>query len=120
MTTATTPSATLAKPAVASVHLVELADLGSQPAPSGASLLEDKYELLGGVKVKLTASLGQATLTVAELFALKDGSLVPLDKLVQEPLDITLDGRVIARGRLVAVGESFGISITHAPKGLTA
>lgn len=105
------------KAATPPVHLVELAEVGTAGASAGPALLADKYELLAGVKVRLTATIGQATLTVGELFALKDGSLVPLDRLAGEPVDLALDGRVIARGRLVAVGEHFGISITEAPQG---
>jgi flagellar motor switch protein FliN/FliY len=99
-----------------SVHALELAELSSRPEPAGPPLLEGQLALLHGVKVMLSASLGCARMTVAELFALKDGSLLRLDRLVDEPVDIMLDDKVIARGQLVAIEDSFGISITQAPQ----
>jgi flagellar motor switch protein FliN/FliY len=102
-----------------SVHSLELADLSGRPEPSGPSLLEGPLALLGGVKVTLSTSLGGASMSVAELLALKDGSVVQLDRLANEPVDILLDGKVVARGHLVAVADNFGISITQAPQATT-
>ena len=58
-------------------------------------------------------SLGSAELTVAELFALKEGAVVELLQASDAPLDISLDGRVIGRGELVVVGDNFGVRITE-------
>ena len=99
-------------------QLVELPDVKDRKE-QGAPLLNANFGLIQGVKVRLSASLGQATVTVAELFSLKDGSVLKLDRAVDEPVDIVLDGQVVARGRLVAVDDSFGVSITEiasAPK----
>ena len=59
------------------------------------------FGLIHDVKVRLSASLGRPRVTVAELFALKDGSVLKLDR-AGRPVDIVLDGQVVARGRLVA------------------
>jgi flagellar motor switch protein FliN/FliY len=99
-----------------SVHALELADLQNRSEPSGPSLLDGQLALLHGVKVMLSTSLGSVQMTVSELFSLKDGSLVKLDRLADEPVDILLDGQIIARGQLVAVDDNFGISITQAPR----
>jgi flagellar motor switch protein FliN/FliY len=79
----------------------------------GAALFNGHLGLIQGVKVRLAASLGSSSLTVAELFALKDGSVLKLDRAIDEPVDVMLEGQVIARGRLVAVDDNFGVSITE-------
>ncbi|HWH82094.1 MAG TPA: FliM/FliN family flagellar motor switch protein [Burkholderiaceae bacterium] len=103
----------LARNAPQVLELPNAADTKEQ----GAALFDGHLGLIQGVKVRLAASLGSASLTVAELFALKDGSVVKLDRTIDEPVDIVLEGQVIARGRLVAVDDSFGVSITEIAAG---
>ena len=93
-------------------QLVELPDLSDRKA-SGSALFGAHLDLIKGVKVRLGACVGCTTLTVAELSALKDGTVLKLDRAVDDPVDIVLDGQVIARGRLVVVDDSFGVSITE-------
>jgi flagellar motor switch protein FliN/FliY len=50
---------------------------------------------------------------VAELLEMKQGAVLVLDRAVEAPLDILVDGHVVARGTLVAVGEHFGVRITE-------
>ncbi|WP_020407800.1 FliM/FliN family flagellar motor switch protein [Hahella ganghwensis] len=80
---------------------------------SGKSLNVNPLELVKNVKVSLSVELGKATLTVDELTNLKDKSVVKMDKLVDEPIDLLLDGKTVARGKLVAVGDVFGIQVTE-------
>jgi len=54
---------------------------------------------------------GEASATVGELLALKEGAVMPLDRELDAPFDIVLDGVVLARGQLVAVGDRFGVRI---------
>ena len=70
-------------------------------------------DLLRDVQVSLEASLGQADMTVAELMALKSGSVVTLASSLAEPVELLLNGTVVARGEIVAVGEHFGVRITE-------
>lgn len=76
----------------------------------------DALPFIGGLKVRLTAQLGATELTVAELTSLKAGALVPLDRLLDQPLDLLAEGHVVAQGTLVAVGEHFGVRITAVSK----
>jgi flagellar motor switch protein FliN/FliY len=92
--------------------VVELPE-ASQRKPSGTPLFDGPLGLVKNVKVKLSTSLGTATLSVAELAQLKDGSLLTLDKGVDDPLELVLEGQTIAHGRLVAIGDHFGICITE-------
>lgn len=95
-------------PSARSVKLPELqgAD-GARPAVAGP------MELIQGVKVRLDVSLGSTEITVAELFALKEGAVLALRQPSEAPLDILLDGRLVGRGQLVVVGDQFGVSITE-------
>ena len=75
---------------------------------------------LHSIKTVVTVCVGQAALTVGELLGAKAQQVIRLDRLVDEPVDILLQGKVIARGHLVAVGEHFGIRITELPTRLTS
>lgn len=84
------------------------------PAPkAGPPVFPPQIELIQGVKVRLGTSLGQAELSVAELFALQEGALVTLDRTPDDPVQIHLDGRLVAEGELVVVGDRFGVRITR-------
>jgi flagellar motor switch protein FliN len=72
--------------------------------------------LLADVEVDLTAVLGQGRMTVAQLKALKSGTVVTLDESVADQADLLLNGKRIARGEIVMVGDQFGIRITELGK----
>lgn len=71
------------------------------------------WPFLGSVKVRVVVRVGAAHTSVGELLELKQGAVLPLDRLVDEPLDVLIDDHVVARGLLVAVGEHFGVRITE-------
>lgn len=79
----------------------------------GQTLFAPKIELIQGVKVRLGALVGHAELSVAELFALKEGSLMTLDRATDDPVEIYLDGKLVALGELVVVGDQFGVRLTQ-------
>lgn len=93
-------------------QVVELPD-ASQRQSLGSPLFNGPLSLVRNVKVKLALSLGSTSMTVSELAALKDGSVLKLDKLLDDDVELVLDGQTVARGRLVAVDDHFGISITE-------
>ena len=94
-------------------HEIELEPL-SDRIP-GKPVLSSAWPFLGSVKVQVYVRLGEAEASVAELMEMKEGTVLPLDRLVEEPLDVLVDGHVVARGVLVAVGEHFGMRITETP-----
>jgi flagellar motor switch protein FliN/FliY len=99
-------------------QLVELPELSEpQGPPAGPPVIEAHFGLIRSVKVKLSVNLGGAVLTVGDLGALKDGSVLKLDRAAGEPVDVVLEGQVIARGRLVAVDDNFGVVITEIASG---
>jgi flagellar motor switch protein FliN/FliY len=69
--------------------------------------------LLMDVPLKLTVELGRTTKMVKEILALAPGSVVELDKLAGEPVDILVNERLIAKGEVVVIDENFGVRITE-------
>src|SRR3954464_15257004 len=96
----------------ATAKSVQLQDITSG-AEGVKALFPGNLEMIQGLKVGLSVSLGRADITVAELFALKEESLLKLDKGTGEPVDIWLDSRLVGRGELVVVGDNFGVRITE-------
>jgi flagellar motor switch protein FliN len=64
------------------------------------------------VPVQLTAELGRTRITIKNLLQLSPGSVVELDGLAGEPMDVFINGYLIAQGEVVVVNEKFGIRLT--------
>jgi flagellar motor switch protein FliN len=97
---------------VSRIRFDELVD-GATTASKG---LGDRLDLVEHVKIQLTVSIGSADLSVADLFALDAGKVIPLDKQVDSPVDLCVNGRIVGRGTLVAVGDQFGVRVTDIDK----
>ncbi|OYU18467.1 MAG: flagellar motor switch protein FliN [Rhodobacteraceae bacterium PARR1] len=69
----------------------------------------DGLRLLENIGVKLTVEVGRAELTIRDLLRLNEGSVIELDRLAGDPLDVLVNGTLIAKGEVVMVGERFGI-----------
>ncbi len=94
---------------------VDVQPVHLQPVPPHTASGQPMFGLglIGNVKVKVRAVIGDAELTIAELFALKEGASLKLDVAANAPIDLYLENKLIARGGLVVVDESFGIQITQ-------
>jgi flagellar motor switch protein FliN/FliY len=79
------------------------------PGISGS--LQD-IDLIMDIPVKLTVELGRTKMTIKELLRLTQGSVVALDGLAGEPLDILINGYLIAQGEVVVVNDKYGVRIT--------
>ena len=82
------------------------------PAAAAEPAVSLDTTVLNEVPVTLQARLGQATLSVAELLGLVEGSVVPLDRSLNDVIELRLNNAVIAKGEIVAVGDRFGVRIT--------
>jgi flagellar motor switch protein FliN len=97
---------------VKEIHMLKLAEV--EPAEgTGKPLLGANMELIQNLRVRLCASVGHCELTVKDLFALRENTVLALDKDTRDPVDLSLDGKIVARGVLVAVDDCFGIKITE-------
>lgn len=93
------------------------------PPPASKAAQEPAAELTGPplvsmdsaifreVRVALKARLGDVTVTVEELLALRNGSVLKLDRTMSELVDLYLNDAVVARGEIVAVDDNFGVRI---------
>ena len=79
----------------------------------GNSLIERNLAMLGHVKVRLDVLMGGAEITVDKLFSLAKGESIELDTDLDAPVALLLDGKPIARGHLMAAGDSFGLKISE-------
>ncbi|WP_126976368.1 flagellar motor switch protein FliN [Frigidibacter oleivorans] len=78
---------------------------------SALRLQGDSLRLLENVSVSLTVEVGRTRLTIRELLRLAEGSVVELDRLAGDPLDVLVNGTAVARGEVVMVGDRFGIRL---------
>ena len=69
----------------------------------------DKMRALENIEVEMSIEVGRTEITIADMLRLNEGSVVELDRLAGEPLDILVNGTMIAKGEVVMVGERFGI-----------
>ncbi|MDT8879198.1 flagellar motor switch protein FliN [Halomonas saccharevitans] len=70
-------------------------------------------EMIMDIPVKLTVELGRTKLTIKQLLELAQGSVIELDGLAGEPMDILINGYLIAQGEVVVVEDKYGIRITE-------
>ncbi|HEY2899405.1 MAG TPA: flagellar motor switch protein FliN [Polyangia bacterium] len=71
-----------------------------------------RLELLLDVPLDVSVELGRARVSIQDLLALGPGSVIELDKIAGEPLDILVNDRLVARGEAVVVNDKFGVRIT--------
>jgi len=64
------------------------------------------------IPLKVSVELGRTTVIIKDLLQLGQGSVLELDKLAGEPLEILVNGKLIAKGEVVVVNEKFGIRLT--------
>lgn len=81
---------------------------------SGATLVREPHPL-HAVRVCLQVRVGEAAMSIGELLAARENEVLLLDRGVEHPVDLLLEGSVVARGRLVAVDGSFAVQITELP-----
>jgi flagellar motor switch protein FliN/FliY len=85
-------------------------------AGAGTPELEPLYD----VPVELAVEIGRTHMTIRETLALGPGSIVTLNRLAGEPVDLLVNGKPIARGEVVVIDEEFGLRVTEVVAGETA
>lgn len=98
------------RPQDEAVQPARLNKLGNAAAlPSGSDV---GLDLILDVSVKVSLELGSTTLTIRDLLQLNQGSIVEFERRVGEPLDLLVNGTLLAHGELVVVDDRFGIRLT--------
>lgn len=75
--------------------------------------LPANIDLIMDVPLQITVELGRAKMSIREILELSTGSIIELDKLDGEPVDILANGRLFAKGEVVVIGETFGVRIVE-------
>jgi len=73
----------------------------------------ERLKLLYDIPLEISVELGRTKMTLKQILELDKGSLIELDKLTGEYADILVNGKIIARGEVVVIGENFGVRITE-------
>ena len=87
----------------------------AQPNPGALNL-----QLVMDVELNVTLRFGQRQLALREVLELTSGSVIELDRQVEEPVELLLEGRVIARGEAVVVDGNYGLRVTEVPQPISA
>jgi flagellar motor switch protein FliN len=82
-----------------------------QPAPR--TVTAEELSRLHEVPVELAVEVGRTKMTIREALALGPGSIVTLNRLSGEPVDLLVNGKPIARGEVVVIDEEFGLRVTE-------
>jgi len=80
--------------------------------PASVAPVTQNIELLMGVNLQVTVEIGRTRLAIRDVLSLAPGSIVELDKLAGEKVDVLVNGQAIAQGEVVVVDENFGVRIT--------
>ena len=81
-------------------------DTGAMPGQETIGLIKD-------VPLEVTVELGRTSKSIAEILDFTPGTIIELDKIAGEPIDILVNGRLVARGEVVVIEESFGVRVTE-------
>lgn len=95
------------------VEAIKAAAGGAVPQPANLNLVMD-------VELNVTLRFGQRKLTLREVLDLTSGSVVELDRQVEEPVELLLDGVVIARGEAVVIDGNYGLRVTEVSRAISA
>jgi flagellar motor switch protein FliN len=90
--------------------LIQFSELSERQEAANGVVLAN-FDVVRNVQVKLSVVAGRGSIPVGELLSLRQGQVVKLESLLDTPMEVLLDGNVIARGDLVAVGDHFGVRI---------
>jgi flagellar motor switch protein FliN/FliY len=84
---------------------------GSANVPS--KVTAENLRVLENVEVQMTVEVGNTEIKIRDLLRLNEGAVIELDRLAGDPLDILVNGTMIAKGEIVMVGERFGVRFTE-------
>lgn len=91
---------------------VENVQLDKLDASSGISGEELNLDVILDIPVTISMEIGNTKINIRNLLQLNQGSVVELDRMAGEPLDVIVNGTLIAHGEVVVVNEKFGIRLT--------
>ncbi|WP_425614728.1 flagellar motor switch protein FliN [Anatilimnocola sp. NA78] len=96
-------------PAISGIQPFEFRDFGGSPASGEKATLE----LLRDVDLDVRIELGRTQMYLEDVLKLKRGAVVPLDKLAGDPVDVYVNGRLIARGEVLVLNDNFCVRVAE-------
>jgi flagellar motor switch protein FliN/FliY len=93
------------------VRVAPLSDLRAE-VPAGATGSEMNLDVVLDIPVTLSLEVGRSRISIRNLLQLNQGSVVELDRAAGEPLDVYVNGTMVAHGEIVVVNDRFGIRLT--------
>ena len=84
---------------------------GAQPAPKANGAASTGLDFVLDLPLEISVELGRTSMLVGELLQLGQGSVVELDKLAGEPLEVLVNHKLVARGEAVVINDKFGVRI---------
>jgi flagellar motor switch protein FliN len=100
-------------PAAVLVDEIDPAGEQLQPAGPAAENLDADLARLHAVPVELAVEIGRTRMTIGDTLGLGPGSIITLNRMAGEPVDLLVNGRPIARGEVVVIDEEFGLRVTE-------
>ena len=91
---------------------VQEAQFASFESPSLTKAESNNLDMLLDIPLQVTVELGRTKRSIKEILEMSSGSIIELDKLAGEPVDILVNNRLIANGEVVVIDENFGVRIT--------
>ncbi|MCE9680026.1 flagellar motor switch protein FliN [Shewanella sp. AS1] len=104
-------AAAMAEQALEEAHAVELDELKDSSTPLSADEAA-KLDTIMDIPVTISMEVGRSFINIRNLLQLNQGSVVELDRVAGEPLDVMVNGTLIAHGEVVVVNDKFGIRLT--------
>jgi flagellar motor switch protein FliN/FliY len=105
--------ALLAADAGNSTSRMAMEEFGGMPKSNGAVTLDGpNLDVILDIPVSISMEVGSTDINIRNLLQLNQGSVIELDRLAGEPLDVLVNGTLIAHGEVVVVNEKFGIRLT--------
>jgi flagellar motor switch protein FliN/FliY len=101
----------------AQVQLVELDELSGAGDPAAAPAVDDLNPLYN-VKTAVQVNVGSLTISIGALMGLKENQVLRLEQKLDDVIELTIEGKTVARGQLVAVDGHFAVRITELPVAL--
>ncbi|MDP1527305.1 MAG: flagellar motor switch protein FliN [Rhodocyclaceae bacterium] len=105
-------AAAMGEQAVVEKTTIKPADIFNPLSGGGQPNANHGFELILDIPVSLTVELGRTKISIRNLLQLAHGSVVELDGLAGEPMDVLVNGTLIAQGEVVVVNDKFGIRLT--------
>ena len=73
---------------------------------------QENIDLIMDVPLEVTVELGRTSKSIKEILEFGPGTIIELDKIAGEPIDVMVNGKLVAKGEVVVIEESFGIRVT--------